>query len=67
MAVSVDAGGDHVGALVHVGEEEGGADAGLGVKTGAAVAVTASADLEVEGTVDPVLLRTEYGSQVFRH
>lgn len=60
MAISIDAGGNHVRALVHVGEEESGADARFGVEPGAAVSVTASADLEVERTVDPVLLRPEY-------
>lgn len=67
LTLGVDAGGDHVGALVHVGEEEGGADAGLGVKTRAAVAVPARADLEVEGAVNPVLLRPENRRQVLRH
>ena len=59
--------GDHVGALVHVGEEEGGADGGLGVEPGAAVAVPAGPDLEVERAVHPVLLRPEYRCQVLRH
>lgn len=36
LALGVDAGvGEHIGALVHVGDEEGGADAGLGVEAGA--------------------------------
>lgn len=59
LATGVDAGGDHIGALVHVGEEEGGADAGLRVEAGAAVTMPAGADLEVEGAVHPVLLRPE--------
>ena len=68
LALRVDAGvGEHIGALVHVGEEESWADAGLGVKARAAVAVTARADLEVEGAVHAVLLRPEYRSQVLRH
>nr|GMD20402.1 hypothetical protein CR513_50792 [Ipomoea batatas] len=67
VALGVDAGGYHVGALVHVGEEDGGADAGLGMEPGAAVAVTARADLEVEGAVHPILLRSEYRCQVLRH
>lgn len=33
LALGVDAGGDHIGALVHVGKQEGGADAGLSVQT----------------------------------
>lgn len=56
----VDAGGDHVGSLVHVGEEEGGGDAGAVVEARAAVAVSAGADLEVEGAVNAVLLGAEY-------
>jgi hypothetical protein len=67
VALGVDAGGDHVGALVHVGEEEGGADARLGVQARAAVAVPARPNLEVERAVHPVLLRPEYRSQVLRH
>lgn len=67
LALGIDAGSDHIGALVHVGEEEGRADAGFGVETGATVAVPASSDLKVEGTVHPVLLRPEYRSQVLRH
>jgi hypothetical protein len=67
QTLGVDAGGDHVGALVHVGEEEGRADAGLGVQARAAIAVPTRPDLEVERAVNPVLLRPEYRSQVFRH
>ena len=61
VAVEVDAGGDHVGALVHVGEEDGGDDAGLGVEAEAAVAVAAGSDLEVELAVHSVLLRPQIG------
>ena len=32
LALGIDAWGDHVGTLVHVGEQECGADAGLGVE-----------------------------------
>lgn len=60
LALGVDAGGDHIGALVHVGKQEGGADAGLSVQTRAPVAVPARADLEVKRAVHPVLLRPEY-------
>lgn len=67
LGLGVDAGGEHVGALVHVGEEDGGADGGLGVEAGAAIAVPAGADLEVEGAVHPVLLGPEDGRQVLRH
>lgn len=67
LALGVDAGGDHIGPLVHVGEQERGADAGLGVESGAAVAVPASPNFEVERAVHSVLLRPEYRSQVLRH
>lgn len=60
LALRVDAGGDHVGALVHVGEEQRGAGAGLSVQTRAPVAVPTRADLEVERAVHPVLLRPKY-------
>lgn len=59
--------GEHVGALVHVGEAESGADGRLSVEPGAPVAVPAGPDLEVEGAIHPVLLSPEYRSQVFRH
>lgn len=58
----IDAGSEHIGALVHVGEEKSRADAGLGVEPGATIAVPAGSDLEVERTVDSILLRSEYGS-----
>lgn len=62
MALGVDAGvGEHIGPLVHVGKQKGGADAGLGVEARASVAMPASTDLEVEGTVDTVLLCAENG------
>lgn len=48
--------GDHVGSLVHVGEEEGWGDGGTVVDAGATVAVTARAHLEVEWAVYSVLL-----------
>lgn len=67
LGLGVDAGSEHVGALVHVGEEKGGADGGLRVEARAAVAMPARADLEVERAVHSVLLRTEYGRQVLRH
>ena len=60
LALGIDAWGDHVGTLVHVGEQECGADAGLGVEPRTPVTVPASADLEVEGPINSVLLRPEY-------
>lgn len=59
--------GQHVGALVHVGEAECGADGGLRVEPRAPVTMPASPDLEVEGAVHPILLCPEYRRQVFRH
>lgn len=67
LALRIDAGGYHIRALIHVGQDDRRACGGLGVETRAPVAMTASSDLEVEGAVDPVLLSTEYRSQVFRH
>lgn len=67
LALRVDAGSDHVGALVHVGEEEGRGDAGTVVEARAAVAVAARADLEVERAVHAVLLRAEDRCKVLRH
>jgi len=67
VAVGIDAGGYHVGALVHVGEENGGTYAGLCVEARAAIPVPTRADLEVERAIYPVLLRPEYRRQVLRH
>lgn len=67
LSLGVDAGGEHVGTLVHVGEEDGGADGGLGVEPRAAIAMPASSDLEVEGAVHSVLLGPENRRQVLRH
>ncbi|KAM1393945.1 hypothetical protein ACFX11_030175 [Malus domestica] len=67
LALGVDAGGDHIGSLVHVGEQDRGADAGFGVKSGAAVAVPTRPNFEVERAVHSVLLRPEYRSQMLRH
>lgn len=58
---------DHVGPLVHVGEEKSRADAGLRVETRAAVAMPTSPDLEVERAVHAVLLCSEDRRQVLRH
>ena len=58
LALGVDSGGDHVGSLVHVGEEEGRGDGGAVVDSRAAVTVTARAHLVVERAVDSVLLGT---------
>ena len=67
LAVRVDAGGNHVRALVHVGEEESWGDRRAVVEAGAAVAVAARSDLEIEWTVDAVLLCSEYRCKVLRH
>ena len=67
VALGINARSDHIGALIHVGEQERGAHTGLGVKPGAAIAVAARADLEIEGAVDTVLLRPENRGQVLRH
>lgn len=57
LALGVDAGGDHIGPLVHIGEQQSRADAGLRVKPGAPIAVPARPYFEVEGAVHSVLLR----------
>jgi hypothetical protein len=67
LALCVDTRGDHVGTLVHVGEEESGADAGLCVESGATISVSTSTDLEIEGAVHSVFLRSKYRSQMLRH
>lgn len=67
LALGVDAGGDHVGPLVHVGQQQRGTDGWAVVQARAAVTVAASADLEIEGAVDAVLLCAEDGRQVLRH
>lgn len=67
LALGVDAGGDHVGPLVHVGQQQRGTDGRAVVQARAAVTVAASADLEIEGAVDAILLCAEDGSQVLRH
>lgn len=59
LAVCVDAWGDNVRSLVHVGEDEGRGDGGTVVETRATVTVTASSNLDVEGTVYSVLFRTK--------
>lgn len=50
--MGIDAWGDHVGAVVHVGEEECGGNGGVVVEARATIAVAANADLEVEGAVN---------------
>ncbi|KAI5327365.1 hypothetical protein L3X38_026761 [Prunus dulcis] len=50
---TVDARSDHIGPLVHVGEQEGWADAGLGVKSGAAISMPARPYLKVEKGSSP--------------
>lgn len=53
--------------LVHVGHEDGLRVRGLHVFARAAVAVTACADLVIEGAIDLVLLGTENGGEVVGH
>lgn len=60
LSVGVDARCYHVGPLVHVREKNGWAYAGLRVQTRASISVSTRADLEIERTVHPVLLRPEY-------
>lgn len=67
LPLGVHAGGDHIGPLVHVGEQEGGRYGGAVVEPGTSVPVPACPNLEVEWTIHPVLLRTKYRSQVLRH
>uniref|UniRef100_A0A8R7QDS9 Uncharacterized protein n=1 Tax=Triticum urartu TaxID=4572 RepID=A0A8R7QDS9_TRIUA len=67
VALRVHARGDHVGALVHVAEQQRGRDGRLVVQAGAAVAVPARADLEVERAVHAVLLRAEDRREVLGH
>lgn len=67
LALRIDARSYHVRPLVHVGKQESGADAGLGVKPGASISMPASSDLEVKRTVDAILLCSEYRCQVLCH
>lgn len=67
VTLGVDAGGDHVRPLVHVGEKDSRADAGLGVETRAAIPVTARAYLEIKGAVHSVLFSPKYRRQMLRH
>lgn len=67
LALGVDSGGDHVGPLVHVRQEQSRRDRRPVVEAGAAVTVAAGADLEVEGAVHAVLLGAENRCQVLRH
>ena len=60
-------GGAVVRALVHVGEEEGGADRGAIVDARTTVTMAAGTDLEVEGAVHAVLLCPEDGRKMLRH
>ena len=59
MALRVDAGGDHIGSLIHIREEECRADAGLSVKPRAPITMSTGSNLEVERAVNPILLRSE--------
>lgn len=67
LALWIQPGGGQIGALVHVGEEDGGANSGSGVQAGTTIAMAASADLEVERAIDTVLLGSEDGSQMLSH
>lgn len=67
VTLGVDARGDHVRPLVHVGEKDSRADAGLGVETRAAIPMTARAYLEIEGAVHSVLFSPKYRRQMLRH
>lgn len=46
LTLRINALSNHVRALVHIGQEKGRADAGLGVEPGALVSVPASTDLK---------------------
>lgn len=59
LALSIHTRCDHIGALVHVGEEDSRRYRGFVVQTRTSIAVTARAYLEIEWTVHPVLLRAE--------
>ena len=48
LALSVDVEGDHVRALEHVEQEEGGVDAGLHAESGTTFVMLACPNLEVE-------------------
>jgi len=67
IPLGINARCNHIRALVHVREKESGADAGLGVKPGAAIAMSTSSDLEIERAIHPVFLRPEDRRQVLRH
>jgi hypothetical protein len=67
LALGVHAGGDHVRPLVHVGEEDRRRDRGPVVEARAPISVAARSNLEVERTVDAVLLGAEDRCQVLRH
>lgn len=53
--------------LVHVRHEDGLRVGGLHMLAGAAITVSACADLVVEGAIDLVLLGTENGSEIVGH
>lgn len=59
LTLWIDAGGDHVRALVHVGEEESRGGCRTVMEARTAVAVTAGSDLEIEGAIDAVLFGAE--------
>lgn len=59
LALWVDAWGDHVGTLVHVGEKESWRNGGAIVEARATIAVPTSANFEIERTIHTVLLCAE--------
>lgn len=67
LALSVYTWSNHVGTLIHVGEEKRWGDRGAIVEARASISVTTSTDLEIERTVHAVLFGAEDGSQVLRH
>lgn len=66
-ALRIDSGGQQVGSLVHVGEEQGRADTRFGVKSGAPISMSACSYLEVKRAVHSVLFRSEYRRQMLSH
>lgn len=67
LTLGIHPGSSEVGPLVHVGEEQRGADRGPVMQAGAAVAMAAGANFEIERAIDTIFLCAEDGSQVFSH
>lgn len=59
LALGIDARGDHIGALIHIGKKESWRYCGAIVEAGATISVAACPDLEVEWAVNAVLLGAE--------